>query len=92
MKSQSVFIQILYDPDPKNMSEPTSKEIRWRNGYWANDKMPSNILIIEEEKLVAKPIIALDYPDIGVDNGVTAIKFGDFGPARKEIVEATGAS
>ena len=53
--------------------------------------MPSTILIIEGDKVVDKPIIALDYPDIVVDNiGVTVIKSGDFGPARKEIVEATG--
>ena len=54
--------------------------------------MPSTILMIEGDKLAAKPIIALDYPDIGVDNGATVIKFGDFGPARKEIVEATGTA
>ena len=54
--------------------------------------MPSTILMIEGDKLAAKPIIALDYPDIGVDNGATVIKSGDFGPARKEIVEATGTA
>ena len=83
---------MLHEPDSKNMSELTQKEVRWRYGFWSNDKMPSTIVIIEGDKLVAKPLIALDYPDIGVDNGVTAIKFGDFGPARKDIVEATGAA
>ena len=55
--------------------------------------MPSTILMIEGDKLAAKPLIALDYPDIGKDNnGVTVIKLGDFGPAKKEIVEATGTA
>ena len=56
----------------KKMSETTTfkKEIRWRNGFWSNDKMPSTIVIIDGDKVVSKPIIALDYPDIGVDNQV----------------------
>ena len=64
--------------------------LRWRNGFWANKKMPSSIVTIEGDRLSTKPLIALDYPDIGMGDGGTVIKFGDFGPARKEIVEATG--
>ena len=70
------------------MGEPT--HIRWRDGFWANKKMPSSIVTIEGDRLSTKPLIALDYPDIGMGDGGTVIKFGDFGPARKEIVEATG--
>ena len=64
--------------------------LRWRNGFWANKKMPSSIVTIEGDRLSTKPLIALDYPDIGMGDGGTVIKFGDFGPARKEVVEATG--
>ena len=70
------------------MSEPFQN--RWRDGFWANKKMPSAIVAIEGDRLSTKPLIALDYPDIGMGDGGTVIKFGDFGPARKEIVEATG--
>ena len=70
------------------MGEPIPN--RWRDGFWANHKMPSSIVAIEGDRLSTKPLIALDYPDMGMGDGGTVIKFGDFGPARKEIAEATG--
>ena len=70
------------------MGEPN--QIMWRDGFWANVKMPSSIVAIEGDRLSTKPLIALDYPGMGMGDEGTLIKYGDFGPARKEIVEATG--
>ena len=72
------------------MTDSTSSpKTPWKNGYWANTSMPLFIYIIDGEKMDAKNYVALDYPDIGGGYAST-IKFGDFGPARKEIAEATG--
>ena len=72
------------------MTDSTSTpKTPWKNGYWANSGMRLMIFIVDGEKMDGKNYVALDYPDIG--GGFTCtIKFGDFGPARKEIAEATG--
>ena len=38
-----------------------------------------------------KNLIALDYPDIETEGSKMTCEFGNFGVARKEIVEATGS-
>ena len=53
--------------------------------------MPSYIFIFEGEKAEAKTMIALDFPDVESQMPTSTIKYGDFGEARKEVVEATGA-
>ena len=63
----------------------------WRNGYWYMANMPAIVFIIEGEKAEAKTMIALDYPDIESKMPPNTIKSGDFGSARKEVEEATGA-
>jgi len=45
--------------------------------------------VVDGEKMDAKNMIALDYPDIEGSMSCN-IKHGDFGPARKEVAEATG--
>ena len=72
------------------MTDSTSTpKTPWKNGYWANSGMSLMIFIIDGEKMDGKSHVALDYPDIEGGSSCT-IKFGDFGPARKEIAEATG--
>ena len=53
--------------------------------------MPSFVFVIEGEKAEAKTMIALDYPDIESALPPNTIKSGDFGDAKKEVTEATGA-
>ena len=61
----------------------------WRNGFWSSEKMPSSITIINGNKSEMKNFVGVDYPDI--EGGFSStMKFGDFGPAREEIAEATG--
>ena len=58
-----------------------------RDGFWFTEKWPSYIIIIEGNKLEKKKWIELDYPDLGGDNKLPDLKFGDFGAARKELAE-----
>ena len=68
-----------------DMTETT----RWRDGFWSSEKMPSSITVINGEKSEIKNFVGVDYPDI--EGGFSStMKFGDYGPARKEIAEATG--
>ena len=60
----------------------------WKNGYWVNKSMNVMIFIIEGEKMAGKHLVALDYPDIEGGGWECTIKFGDFGPAKKEIADA----
>ena len=56
-----------------------------------DEKQPQTIFVVDGDKMVAKQIICLDYPDIELPSGsdfVICIKRGDFGPARKEVTEA----
>ena len=45
------------------MSDLSSKT-PWRNGYWASPNMPAWVYVVDGEKMDAKNMIALDYPDI----------------------------
>ena len=71
-----------------SLKRPMSK---LSDGFWFNEKVPCGVFVIEGGKMDFKKLIVLDYPDIGWDMPVP-FKFGKFGPARREIVEATGAT
>ena len=61
----------------------------WRDGFWFNEKMPCTVIVVDGEKMDFNNMIGLDYPDI--EGSVTMVgRFGEFGPAREEILEATG--
>ena len=61
----------------------------WQKGNWFSEQLPFLIWIVEGDKMEGKNMISLDYPDIkGSFPG--KLKFGDFGPARKEISDVTG--
>ena len=64
----------------------------WRKGTWHNASTPFLLYFVEENKIEAKPIIVLDYPQIQPNPWVanSTWEFGDFGSARKEIVDRTG--
>ena len=72
------------------MADSTTKT-SWKNGYWINIKMNVMIFIVNGEKMDGKHLVALDYPDIEGGGWSCTIKSGDFGPARKEIIEAANA-
>ena len=65
------------------------KKTPWRNGFWFAEKMPSFIFVIDGEKSEGKNFVGLDFPDIQGSFSST-MKFGDFGPAKKEVAEAAG--
>ena len=73
------------------MTNPPQKT-QWQAGFWAVEKMSSTIFDVKGETWDMKSLIALDYPDM-VERSMPAsiMKYGDFGEARKEIAEATGA-
>ena len=68
-----------------------SEKTPWRNGLWSYTGMSSAVFMVEGENWDRKSLIALDYPDIEGSMPLSIMKYGDFGAARKEIVEATGA-
>ena len=57
-----------------------------------NLKQQQSIFVLTGDKMETKQHIALDFPDLDAsESDVTMIlKYGDFGPARKEIADATG--
>ena len=69
-----------------------TSNIQLQEGFWANDSAKGFVIIIKGNKMKYANMISLDYPDIS-NAGVfeMEIETGDFGPARKEIKEVTGA-
>ena len=61
----------------------------WRNGNWFSEQVPFLIRVVDGENVEGKNMISLDYPDIK-GNFPGTLKFGNFGPARKEISDVTG--
>ena len=68
----------------------TSTKPPWSNGYWRIEEMPNMICIIDGEKMDLKVVAAIDYPDLEGSYSMSG-DYGNFGKARKEIVDATGA-
>ena len=42
------------------------------------------------DKLLWKNILVLDYPDLDVESFPIECKYGNFGPAQKEVADSTG--
>ena len=76
--------------DPRTMASSNSSN--WREGFWMNLQQQQSIFILNGDKMETKQHIALDFPDLDAsESDVTmTLKHGDFGPARKEIADATG--
>ena len=70
------------------MSSQTEKA-PWRNGLWFSEQLPVYIWDVNGERMVGKNMISLDYPELEGHLNFT-IKYGDFGPARKEVSDITG--
>ena len=70
-----------------NMTDPKNKT-PWKNGYWINERVNVMIFIVNGEKMDGKQLVALDYPDIEEGGWKCTIKYGDFGPAKKEVADA----
>ena len=64
-------------------------EARFRDGFWFNDKVPCTYFIASGGRMDVKAMTCVDYPKLEGEFQVP-IKFGDYGPTRKEIAEATG--
>ena len=64
-----------------------------KEGYWANDAQKAFVALYNQTgeggNIRYLNLIGLDYPDIP-SQFVMNVEFGDFGPARKEVQEASG--
>ena len=71
------------------MSSSTEKP-KWKNGFWKG--VGSNFMItkVDGEKAEDYNLIALDFPEAAKPMKSGHWKYGDFGPAKPKIVEATG--
>ena len=67
--------------------------IQLKEGYWACDANTTAIFILKNDRLLYKPKIALDYPDIEaiIDMEIqTAKTHNEFGIAHPDIAKETG--
>ena len=67
--------------------------IQLKEGYWACDANTTAIFILKNDRLLYKPKIALDYPDIEaiIDMEIQIAKtYNEFGIAHPDIAKETG--
>ena len=62
----------------------------WRNGYWFNKKSKARFIFVTDEKVVVRPTITLDYPEMNSFEEISTWTYGEFGPAPKELTAITG--
>lgn len=64
-------------------------EIQWKEGFHANPEMTNCVIKVQGSEALMFQIMILDFPDIEpIMKG--SWKVGDFGPAKKEVQDATG--
>ena len=74
------------------MAEKESKCVTttpWKNGYWYSYNERHVVQIVEGNSVKVNPQIVLDFPDAKPIFTLTWT-FGDFGPAKDVIAEASG--
>ena len=62
----------------------------WKNGYYFSKNMTSFLKKVDRKFCDMYSILKLDYPDMDPIATKGTWKFGDFGPAHKEVQKATG--
>ena len=62
----------------------------WKNGYYSSKNITSILKKVDGESCDMYSILKLDYPDMDPIATKGTWKFGDFGPAHKEVQKATG--
>ena len=74
--------------DSKDTSAPTAL----KTGYWVDELQPANVILFSETGLKFFNINWLDHPDLHaeVNKEEGKYEFGDFGPAKEEVAEASG--
>merc|ERR1719242_1750421 len=65
------------------------KRTPWRNGIWYNRDMVTQYNLVDGEKVEMRNVVDWDYPDVKPQM-VKTWKYGDFGPANKEVAEISG--
>ena len=71
----------------KNCEDPKAP---WKNGYYYTTKNTAQLQKIDGNTITVYNIIALDYPDVEPMASPGTITYGDFGPAREEVQNASG--
>ena len=69
--------------------EESTKKTPWKNGYWYSYNERHVVQIVEGNSVKGNPHIILDFPDAKPIFTLTWT-FGDFGPAKDVIAEASG--
>ena len=67
-----------------------NEENPWRNGIYLSDGNTGVVFKIEGNKVYMYSAAYYDFPDEDEPYKEGTVKFGDFGPAREEIKEASG--
>ena len=62
----------------------------WKNGYYFSKNLTSFLKKVDGQSCDMYSILKLDYPDMDPIATKGTWKFGDFGPAHKEVQNATG--
>ena len=68
----------------------TTPKIKLKEGYWCNDKAKGFINLCKGNKMSYMSMIALDFPDLVKASFELEWEVGEFGPAAKEVKEASG--
>ena len=65
------------------------EETPWKNGYYYNESHTPNIQKVNGHNCETRKIVSFDFPEIDMaSHGIWT--FGEFGPACKEVEEASG--
>ena len=74
-----------------SVTKVTTPSVPWKTGYWADELSPANLTLISETGLKTFNINLVEFPpDLSPALEEKRIEYGDFGPARKEVADASG--
>ena len=77
------ILEIVNNLDKKPKKDP------WRNGFWYNRDMVTQYWLVEGDRIEMRNVVDWDYPDVKPQM-VKHWKYGDFGPANKEVARVSG--
>lgn len=64
---------------------------KWKTGYWVDKQRPAFFWHMTETTIKHDNVIMLEHPDLSLEQeNWKPVELGQFGPARKEVAEASG--
>ena len=88
MNRKDVLYRVLDILD--DYAQDNQPKTPWKNGYYFSKNMTSFLKKVDGESCDMYSILKLDYSDMDPIATKGTWKFGDFGPAHKEVQKATG--